>query len=148
MKNLYWSVLVITTLLMGIGSPSIEARDDAPAAKQTVVSPQNEATGVPTREELQKLTPAEREARAERMKERKALKGGQPTKLTPAEREQRRAEIQQRLNKRLEHLRAKQKTGELSAEDKQQLKRLEEVSKGFQKQRLDRPADPAAPASK
>ena len=50
----------------------------------------------------------------------------------PAEREKRRSEIRQRLEKRLEALRKRKKERPLSAEEEKQLRRLEEVYRGFQ----------------
>lgn len=138
----------IAALTVLEGARPAAAQEAAPAGKSGLAPSRNEAADVPTREELQRLTPAEREARAERLRERKAIKAGQPPKLTPAERDQRRAEIHLRLQRRLDQLRAKQKTTELNPEERKQLKRLEEVSKGFQKPRAERPVDPASPALK
>lgn len=100
----------------------------APASRSETPS------SVPTREDLQRLTPSEREARIQQLKEHRAVKLKE--ELTPAEREQRRQVIQQRLQQRLEVLHKKQKAGPLSPEEEASLKRLEELSKNFQRSKL------------
>ncbi len=76
----------------------------------------------------------DREGRVQRLlKEKKGtLKKEGADSLTPAEREKRRRELKDRLQRRLEVLKKKQKESSLSAEEQQQLTRLEEVSKRFQ----------------
>ncbi|MBM3845023.1 MAG: hypothetical protein FJ405_01890 [Verrucomicrobia bacterium] len=86
---------------------------------------------VPSLAQLEKLTPAQREARIEKIRERRVAKARQESQLTPAERENRRAELQDRLRKRLEALRQKRAAGSLTEPEQRQLKRLEEVAKGF-----------------
>ncbi len=109
----------------------------APLGSPTNLAPTSRSetpSSVPTREELQRLTPAEREARIQQLKEHRAVKLKE--ELTPAEREQRRQVIQQRLQQRLEVLHKKQKAGPLSPEEEASLKRLEELSKNFQRSKL------------
>lgn len=86
---------------------------------------------VPSLAQLEKLTPAQREARIEKIRERRVAKARQEAQLTPAEKEIRRAQLQDRLRKRLEALRQKKASGSLTEPEQKQLKRLEEVAKGF-----------------
>ena len=87
---------------------------------------------VPTRESLQLAAPQEREPRTPGSREKRGLKARPPLTLTPMEREQRRVEIHQRLTRRMEALRQKQKATGLNPEEEKQLRRLEGLSKGFQ----------------
>ena len=89
------------------------------------------------------MAPEEREARLKSLRDRKVqtLKA-----LTPAEREQRRLEIRQRLEKRLESLKKRKKERPLNAEEEKQLRRLEEVYRGFQTPKKPK-TDPAVLAT-
>lgn len=144
--------LIVTLVLAAIGArTSSQGAAVAPApesgvATGVVASPvlqksvsQIETAPVPARERFQDLTPAEREARTQLLKERKAPKVKAPASLTPSEREARRAEIRQRLQKRLEVLRDKQKQGTITPEETAQLKRLEDISKGLPAVKRERP---------
>ncbi len=113
------------------GVVSIPAAEKAPS--------KNKAAVVPPRDRFQDLTPAEREARAQLVRERKPPKVKGPLVLTPTERDSRRDEIRQRLHKRLESLRQKKKQGSLTAEEGAQLKRLVDLCKGIPVVRRDRP---------
>lgn len=135
---------IVTLILAAIGgrTPSegaaVAPSPESGATTGVVATPilqksasQTETTPVPARERFQDLTPAEREARTQLLKERKAAKVKPPASLTPSEREARRAEIRQRLQKRVETLREKQKQGTITPEEAAQLKRLEDISKGL-----------------
>ncbi len=113
------------------GLVAIPAADKAPS--------KNEAVIVQPRDRFLDLTPAEREARAQLIRERKPPKVKGPLVLTPSERDSRRDEIRQRLHKRLESLRQKQRQASLSPEEAAQLQRLEDLSKRIPAGRRDRP---------
>lgn len=151
------SARAIEALLLSLfllGSPRLSISAEPPAAPPPPPVPPLTATpgvqgpsktgtlnATPTREELQKLTPAEREARIQQLKEKVAVK--MKDGLTPAEREKRRQVIVQRLQHRLEILHNKQKAGPLTPEEQQSLKRLEELSKNFQHSKLEGGLTPA-----
>ena len=122
--------LALTVLSAEAGLQELPAPLPSPLP-QTLSLPKTETTTVPTREELQRLTPAEREARAERIREKRVTKMKETFKLSPVEKEARREQIQQRLQKKLDALRKKQNEGSLSAEEQTQLKRFEEISQRF-----------------
>lgn len=79
----------------------------------------------PSREELQKLTPEERQAR---MKE---WRGKQKT-MTPEQREAQRKVWQERMGKKIEDLKKKRTEGSITPQEEQSLRRLEENMKRWQ----------------
>jgi len=148
----------ITIVLLGAflgASPVGLLAGDAPSEK-----PPASRELAKRREEWQKLTPEEREAklkewrktngspaRAELDKRREQFKN-----MTPEEREAKRAEIKARLEKRIAELREKQTNATLSPSEQHELMRREQVLKRFQQQGAQGPSvqrpvprEPAAP---
>jgi hypothetical protein len=135
--------LLLGCLALGVGpARGVAAEPASPSQNGTPPAGNGTGTGTPSREELQKLTPAEREARLQQLRERRAAK---LKELTPAEREHRRQLIQQRFQQRLDALKKKQKEGGLTAEEQGQLKRLEQVAENFKKARAAAPPPPPVP---
>jgi hypothetical protein len=128
--------MVVSAATLAEAPPTPPPPPKSPST-HTVLAPARSLAEAPTHDQLLKMGPEEREARLKALRERKVLplKGA----LTPAEREQRRLEIRQRLEKRLEGLRKRKKERALTAEEEKQLRRLEEVARGFQTPRKPKP---------
>ena len=94
----------------------------------------------PTREELQKMTPEERQAK---LKERREQ---QQKALTPDQREAQRKVYRERMEKLIEELNKKKADGTITPDEGKRLERLQEMLKRFQQPAPGTP--PAKPAEK
>ncbi len=144
-----WIWLVLGAELCGWGMTALRAMDE-PADK-----PLGRAEGEKIKSALSKLPLAERDAR---MKEWRKTNGGpnreEWEKMTPEQREAKRKEIKERLEKRIAELRAKQTDGTITAQEMSELSRSEKILKRFEQNgqppRGERPkaTEPAAPKPK
>ena len=144
-----WIGAVLGAALCGAGAPGLPAADE-PAEK---LSGRVEADKV--KAELTKLPLAEREAR---MKEWRKTNGGPSReeweKMTPEQREAKRKEIKDRLEKHIAELRAKQSNATITAQETNELGRCEKILKRFEQNgsvprgERPKPTEPAAPETK
>ena len=115
-------------VLIGVGATAMLRAADAPA------NPAGDDKK-PTREELQKMTPEERQARMKEWRDK------QP-KLTPEQREAQRKVWRERMEKKLEDLKKKKADGTLTPQEEKQLERMQELLK-----RWEQGSDPGVPGT-
>lgn len=87
----------------------------------------------PTREDWQKMTPEQREAKMKELREKRQV-------LTPEQREAQRKVWRERMDKRIEELKKKKADGTITTQEEQVLKRMEEMVK-----RWDQVGSPQTP---
>jgi hypothetical protein len=124
-RNFVFSVFASFVL----GTAALLCADDAPKDKDKDSRPANERTEK-RREEWNKLSPEERQARLKEAERRRQ----QGNKLTPEEREAKRKEIASRLDKRLAKLHEKEAKGTLTPDEAKELARCEQIRKRFDSQ--------------